>query len=365
MGESLLTSLFGMLDSRSIGGIAAALGASEPSLTRGLKSSIAAVLGCMASKSEDPSALHSLMDLTPSVGGETTMTQMVRAASDPNSPLISGGKRIISSLFGNTEGAVTDGISAASGLRTGTMSTVLAMAAPMVMSFLSRRVHTEGMNMRGLGSLLQGESGEIRNALPAGVANLFWPSTVRTATPVVAQAVEREKSSFNWLPLLLIPLLIGLFFLLHHPRRPVARMAIPAPVIPATPPLGTASRAITDCDALRRAVANNADLKFDTGSVQLRAESQAKLNTIADTLKGCPDIHLTISGYTDNVGRADQNLKLSQKRANMVMAQLVRKGVSADRLTAEGHGEESPIADNSTGAGRASNRRVSVDVLQH
>jgi OmpA-OmpF porin, OOP family len=360
MGESLLTSLCGMIDPRSVGGIAEALGASGSSVLQGLKSSIAGVLGGMASKSEDPGALRSLLDLTPSVEGDTPMTQMVRAASDPNSPLISGGKRLVSSLFGNAGPAVTEGLSAASGLRTGTMSTLLAMAAPMVMSFLSRRARTDGMDMRGLGSLLQRESGEIRSALPASVANLFWPSTVRTATPVVAQAVEREESSsFNWLPLLLIPLLIGLFFLLHHPRRPIARMAIPAP------PVGTASRAVTDCDAVRRAVASNADLKFDTGSARLRPESQAKLNAIADTLKGCPDVHLTISGYTDNVGRADQNLQLSKERANSVMAELVRKGVSADRVTAEGHGEESPIADNSIGAGRASNRRVSVDVSQH
>jgi len=362
MAESLLTSLFGMLDPGSIGGIAGALGASEPSVLQGLKSSIAAVLGGLASKSEDPGVLRNLLDLTPSVGGDTTMTQMVRAASDPNSPLISGGRRLLSSLFGNAEAAVTDGISAASGLRTGTMSTILAMALPMVMSFLGRRVRTEGMSMRDLGSLLQRESGGIRSALPAGVANLFWPSTVRTAAPVVAQAVEREETHFNWLPLLLIPLLIGgLYLLLHHPRRPIARVAPPV----TTRPLGTASRAVTDCDVVKRALANNADLKFDPGSTKLRPESETQLNTMADTLKKCPDIHMTISGYTDNVGNADRNLQLSQRRANAVMADLVGKGISADRLTAKGQGEENPIADNSTAAGRASNRRVSVDVLEH
>jgi OmpA-OmpF porin, OOP family len=230
------------------------------------------------------------------------------------------------------------------------------------MSFVGRRVRAEGTDMRGLGSLLQRESGEIRSALPAGVANLFWPSTVGTATPVVAQAVERERSSFNWVPLLLIPLFIaGFYAVVHHARRPITRALPPV----TTAPLGSASRAITDCDIAKNALPNNADLKFDTGSAMLRPGSETQLNTIADTLKRCPDVHMTLSGYTDNTGNADQNLQLSQKRANSVMAELVRKGISADRLTAEGHGEESPLADNSTEAGRTANRRVSVDVSQH
>jgi hypothetical protein len=83
-------------------------------------------------------------------------------------------------------------------------STLMAMAAPMVMSFLGKRVRDEGMSMSGLGSLLKEESGTIRSALPAGLSDLFWPraSVAATASPVVAQAVERERSSFSWLPIL-------------------------------------------------------------------------------------------------------------------------------------------------------------------
>jgi len=184
MADSLLASLFGMLDSHSVGGIAGSLAASEQSVGQGLKSSIASVLGGMASKSNDPTALRSILDLAPSATGDTTVSQIARAASDPDSPLISGGRRLLSGLFRNAEPAVTDAVSAASGLRPGTTSTVLALAAPMVMSFLNKRVRAEGMNMGGLGSLLQRENGAIRSALPAGLADIFWPSTVRTAAPV-------------------------------------------------------------------------------------------------------------------------------------------------------------------------------------
>jgi OOP family OmpA-OmpF porin len=71
-----------------------------------------------------------------------------------------------------------------------------------------------------------------------------------------------------------------------------------------------------------------------------------------------------VGGYTDNVGSAEQNQKLSQKRADNVMAQLESKGISANRLTAAGWGEQSPVADNATAEGRARNRRVPVGATQ-
>jgi OmpA-OmpF porin, OOP family len=355
MADSLLASLFSMLDSRCVGGIAGALGASEESVLHGLKSSIASVLGGMASKSEDPGTLRNLLDLAPSAAGDITPTQIARAASDPNSPVISGGKRLLSGLFGNAEPAVTDAVSAASGLRASTTSTLLALAAPMAMSFLNNRVRVEGMNMRGLGSLLQRESGAIRNALPAGLADVFWPS-VRTAAPVMAQTVEREHSSFRWLPLLALVVLVpGLLWLLNHARKPV---------VPQVAPVTTANRAADSLDIVRRELANDADLRFDRGSVKLRPESEVLLNNIAATLKKYPDVHMKVAAYADNVGRPEQNLKLSQERANVVVAGLVRRGISADRLTAEGHGEEYPIDGNSTGVGRARNRLVSLDVWE-
>jgi len=71
-----------------------------------------------------------------------------------------------------------------------------------------------------------------------------------------------------------------------------------------------------------------------------------------------------VNGYTDDVGEAPANVRLSQARANAVVADLERRGLSADVLTAKGFGEENPIADNNTEEGRAKNRRVSVGVAE-
>jgi outer membrane protein OmpA-like peptidoglycan-associated protein len=243
------------------------------------------------------------------------------------------------------------------------------MAGPMVIGFINKRVRSEGMNMRDLGSLLHRESAAIREALPAGLADVFWPSTARTAaagtTPVVAQTVRREGSSFSWLPLVALAIFVpALLWLAHHGRRPVNPAA--PPVTTSTAPLGTADRMAPEAPNMaNREMLDKADVQFDTGSSKLRPESEAVLDDMAATLKKNPNMHMTVDGYTDNVGNPDSNMKLSQSRANSVMADMVHKGISPDRLTAEGHGEENPLDDNSTAAGRAHNRRVTVVVVQH
>jgi OmpA-OmpF porin, OOP family len=109
----------------------------------------------------------------------------------------------------------------------------------------------------------------------------------------------------------------------------------------------------------------NADqLSFDTGSAQLRPEAQAQLNDLSTVLKRCPNVRVKIVGHTDNVGNAADNLRLSRNRANTVVSRLKSKGISADRLVAEGVGDQDPIADNSTPEGRAKNRRVTLLVTQ-
>jgi outer membrane protein OmpA-like peptidoglycan-associated protein len=363
---ALLTSLFSMLDQRNVGGIADALGESEQSVSRGMQSSIAAVLGGMASKSEDPNTLGKILDLAPKTSGDSIWSQMAHGVSDPNSPLMSIGKTVLSSLFGNSASAVTSGLNADSGLRSGAMSTLMTMAAPMVMSFLGKRVRDEGMTMSGLGSLLQRETPAIRSALPAGVNDLLWPraTTMPAASPAVAPTVETHRSSNRWIwPLVLLALIPGLFWLFSHARRPVPGPINPVQVTPA--PTGAANRVAPDLgDIVKPKLPENVDLRFENGSTKLTPKSQELLNNIAGDLTAYPDVHIKVGGYTDNVGSAERNLQLSQKRANCVVADLVHKGISPNRLTADGYGEQNPIADNATAAGRALNRRVSVSATR-
>jgi outer membrane protein OmpA-like peptidoglycan-associated protein len=105
-------------------------------------------------------------------------------------------------------------------------------------------------------------------------------------------------------------------------------------------------------------------LQFANGKTKILKSSYGQLNLFADMLKEKKDYNLFIKGYTDNVGSAASNLKLSQGRADAVMDYLINKGVDSQRITAEGFGMENPVADNNTAEGRAQNRRVEFTVIQ-
>lgn len=74
------------------------------------------------------------------------------------------------------------------------------------------------------------------------------------------------------------------------------------------------------------------------------------------------ELKATIIGHTDNVGEKQKNLILSQQRAESVMSYLINLGVSADRISAIGKGDQEPRADNETEEGRLMNRRVEVEL---
>lgn len=103
-------------------------------------------------------------------------------------------------------------------------------------------------------------------------------------------------------------------------------------------------------------------LDFETGSANLKPTSAEQLKNIAEIMKAFPNVKLKVGGYTDNVGSADANLKLSQARAENTMKEIVKLGVDAKRLEAEGYGEKFPVADNATEEGRAKNRRIDIRV---
>jgi outer membrane protein OmpA-like peptidoglycan-associated protein len=81
--------------------------------------------------------------------------------------------------------------------------------------------------------------------------------------------------------------------------------------------------------------------------------------------KEYPNAKFSIEGHTDSVGAAKSNQLLSERRANAVRDYLIANGIAADRLTAQGFGEEKPIDSNNTKAGRANNRRVEVNLIKN
>jgi outer membrane protein OmpA-like peptidoglycan-associated protein/predicted negative regulator of RcsB-dependent stress response len=103
---------------------------------------------------------------------------------------------------------------------------------------------------------------------------------------------------------------------------------------------------------------------FETNKWDLKPESKAELNKLADLLRANPTKKVEISGHTDNVGNDAANQTLSDNRAASVVTYLVGQGVAATQLTSKGYGETKPVASNDTEEGRAKNRRTEFKILE-
>ncbi len=105
------------------------------------------------------------------------------------------------------------------------------------------------------------------------------------------------------------------------------------------------------------------NLFFDTNEFTLKSRSFPELRKAAAFLALNPGVRIEVSGHTDNVGDATSNQVLSENRARAVYDYLVDQGVSKTQLSYKGYGEREPVADNSTDAGRAANRRTEFSIV--
>jgi len=105
------------------------------------------------------------------------------------------------------------------------------------------------------------------------------------------------------------------------------------------------------------------NLEFQTGKSIILASSYAALNSLADLMTRKPEFRLLIEGHTDNVGRVNSNLSLSQNRALAVKEYIVSKGVNKSKIDTKWYGDSKPIGDNNTAEGRKKNRRVELTVI--
>jgi outer membrane protein OmpA-like peptidoglycan-associated protein len=101
-------------------------------------------------------------------------------------------------------------------------------------------------------------------------------------------------------------------------------------------------------------------VNFATGRASLLPGSGSVLDEVALSLREWPEVTVEIQGHTDSRGGYDLNMNLSRRRAETVRQYLIDKGVSPERLTANGYGPDRPIADNRSADGRARNRRVEI-----
>ena len=122
------------------------------------------------------------------------------------------------------------------------------------------------------------------------------------------------------------------------------------------------NRILETRDTVRGLVITMADVLFDTGKYELRQPTREALARLSGIVLAHPGLKLEVEGHTDSTGSDEFNQTLSEQRASTVREFLIQQGLSADAVTAKGFGKSSPVADNSTAAGRQKNRRVELVV---
>jgi len=118
---------------------------------------------------------------------------------------------------------------------------------------------------------------------------------------------------------------------------------------------------VNDGQAIK--VTFDSGILFATNSSTLNQVSKTALTQFSNSLKANPDTDVLIFGHTDSSGNDNINIPLSKARAGSVQDYLLTQGISSTRMKAEGLGSSLPVADNSTSAGKALNRRVEVFIL--
>jgi outer membrane protein OmpA-like peptidoglycan-associated protein len=276
------------------------------------------------------------------------------------------------------------------------------MAAPAALGAIGKHASDNNLNAGGVASMLASQKDNILSALPSGLglASALGLGSLgdigNKFTGAIGDVTRNAKKGMGWL----LPLLIGvvaiglLIYFMRGCGSDVndkdTNTAI-TPVVTDTPTVSTASIKVklpdgTELDALKGGIEdelvtflNDAgskagkdvwfdfdNLNFETGSANITAESQAQVKNIAAILESFPKVKIKIGGYTDKTGDAATNKKLSQSRAEAVVAALKAAGVNPSQLQgAEGYGSEfAKVAADASEEERKKDRRVSVSVRE-
>ncbi|KAE9629235.1 hypothetical protein FEE96_12830 [Parasedimentitalea maritima] len=145
----------------------------------------------------------------------------------------------------------------------------------------------------------------------------------------------------------------------------------PGTALPQPTPVVAASAALeTEGNFDRAACVGRFEILSKTGSInfapagsRLDPSSTALLDTLYDVVSRCPDLVIEIGGHTDSLGKASQNVRLSERRADAVSEYLHEKGIPETRMKVTGYGETQPLVPNNTAQNRAKNRRIEFLVV--
>lgn len=398
------------------------LGESETSTGKAVGAILPSLLGGLMGKASNESGARGVLDFLKSNNIDGNILENLGGlfgGGQSTDNLLNSGGGILKYLVGDKLGSIVDLISNVAGVKTGSSSSLLKMAAPLLMGFVGKYVKDKALDALGLKNLMVGQKDIVAKALPAGLGNILGfanlggtasaSSAMKTAAGGGSSSMGANGGGSNNLLKWLLPiLLLGAlaWFLgrkscnktmetpmvtetIDAAKAAADSMAMEAKriadsiaatvsriTLPGGSTFETKKGSFTDkiatffSDAAAKLDPKGSAFTFDgvnfkTGSDSLTAESHNQLDQLASVLAAFPTVTIKVVGHTDNMGNAAANKKLSDSRAKSVKAYLVSMGkIAGSRIATAGMGQEQPIADNSTDEGKAKNRRVEVLVTK-
>jgi len=400
----MMDAILGMVTPEMKQALASRLGEAPQAVQGGLGTATAATLGGLANKAGDSGFLGQITGLLGGGTGQSLLGSLASIASGgPTGATSDLVNKFLPMVFGSQQNQVVNAISQQAGLSSASGLGLLKMAVPLVLAYFTKLHNAGSLTASSLASMLRTEAPQLQSYLPSGLlssAGSSLGSAASRAETVVRAGVATATPRPRWLvPAAILGALLLAWLVIRSmsPRQPVQTAAnvtnevantasnaatsawaalgdmmkvkLPDGQEISVPSLGVEKKLVTYLNSNPTNGDNKTwfefdRLLFDTGQATLQPASQEQLGNIAAILKAYPTVKVKIGGYTDNTGDASANQQLSQQRADTVMTQLVTLGVDPSRMTAQGYGQDSPVADNSTEEGRQKNRRIALEVVQ-
>ncbi|HXB93685.1 MAG TPA: OmpA family protein [Puia sp.] len=415
MALNFLDSLKDIFTPDRIKTAAASLGEGETNISKAISGIAPAIIGGIISKTDSGiDGASSILNMAKGAAGTGILPNLTNRFGDlKNGDFVTNGLDTARRLLGDKLDTITSTISRFAGIRESSVSSLLAVAAPAALGILGKHATDTNLTPASLSSMLSGQKTAVAASLPVGLASFAgWitgPATpARNPIPVSPEGVRHTVAPVstpetrpappprrNWFwPILIgIVLLLLLIYLVRGcGKTGTAGNALNDTVSAGNQTSGTPESIKvklpdgTVLDAFKGGIEDKLiaylnstfpedsvsndrwfdfdDLNFKTGSAEITNESMRQVRNIDAILKAYPKVSLKIGGYTDKTGNEDQNLKLSQDRAEAVLNALKQGGVADGQLVgAEGYGSKFARAPaDAPDEQRRADRRISVSV---
>ena len=420
MAINLLEMLQGQVGGELASQASKFLGESESNTSKAVGAILPTLIGGLANKASNESGARGILDFLKSNNIDGSVLGNLSGlfgGGQSTDNLMNNGGGILKFLLGDKLGSIVDVISNVAGIKTGSSSSLLKMASPLLMGFVGKYVKDKAIDALGLKNLLGGQKDFISKGIPAALSTVLGLSNIGGTTSSNSTKLTTNSSGnsgglgngnnlLKWLLPLLLLGAVAWFLSRKSCNKTMETPAVITETVDAAKAAADAAAAETKrtADSIAATISKFTlpggaalevkkgsftdkiasffsdstakidpkamgfafdGVNFKTGSDSLTMESSGQLNELIAIMNAFPKVAIKVVGHTDNAGNPAANLKLSDARAKAVKAYLVSTGkIAGARIATSGMGDKQPIADISTDGGKAQNRRVEVLVTK-